>query len=91
MYLSGAIGEGAFSQVFKIQRKPDGQTLALKRISRESLNQSDETNVANEIKIHSKLSHKYLVDFVDAFYDQVYIYIILGFVERGNLYVHIDP
>jgi hypothetical protein len=31
------------------------------------------------------------VDFVDGFYDDNFVYIILGFVEKGNLYMHIDP
>lgn len=63
----------------------------MKRINSENLNSQDENNVANEIKIHSKLSHKFLVDFVDAFFDQNFIYLILGYVEKGNLYLHIDP
>ena len=47
--------------------------------------------MANEIKIHSKLAHKFLVEFIDSFYDQTFIYILLCFVEKGNLYMHIDP
>ncbi len=60
-------------------------------MERHSLNNQDEINVANEIKIHSKLSHHFIIDYIESFYDNYYVYVVLGLAENGNLYMHIDP
>lgn len=46
------LGEGAYSQVFKIQHKTTYKIYALKIIDLKQINQDEKEMINNEIKIH---------------------------------------
>ena len=55
------IGEGSYSQVFKVQRKTDQKTYALKKVSMDSLSNRERNNALNEVRILASIDHNNIV------------------------------
>ena len=64
------LGEGAFSEVFKVKRKSDGKLFALKKVDLNLLEKEDMINLDSEIKLHQKVSHPNIIKFISHFKDQ---------------------
>jgi NIMA (never in mitosis gene a)-related kinase len=45
------LGNGSYSEVFKVVRKSDNQTYALKKVSLDNLSQKERENALNEVRI----------------------------------------
>ena len=51
------IGDGAYSQVFKIKRKADGIIYALKKVNLPKFTQKEKENAINEVRILASVRH----------------------------------
>jgi|TARA_B110000285_G_C14541952_1_gene345392 NIMA (never in mitosis gene a)-related kinase 1/4/5 len=55
------VGEGAYSDVFKVRRKNDGQIYALKKVKLNNLNNKEKENAINEVRILASIKHPNVV------------------------------
>lgn len=85
------LGEGAFSEVFRVRSKIDGKTYAMKQINLRKLSKPDFDNLKVEIGIHKPLNHSKIIKFVDSFQDKNYFYILLECAQNGCLFFYISP
>lgn len=63
------LGTGSYSEVFKVVRKSDNQTYALKKVSMENLSQKERENALNEVRILASIHHENIIGYKDAFVD----------------------
>jgi NIMA (never in mitosis gene a)-related kinase len=86
------LGEGAFSSVFKVNRKSDGQCYALKKVKLGSLSIKEKENALNEIRILASLSHPNIIAYKDSFIDEASntLCIVMELAEAGDLFKKIN-
>jgi len=85
------LGKGAFGMVCLVKRKFDGKTYAMKRIKIVQLSDKEKENALNEIRILASLSHKNIIGYKDAFFDQKSktLNIVMEFADDGDISVKI--
>ena len=85
------LGKGAFGMVCLVKRKYDGKIYAMKRIKVAQLSDKDKENALNEIRILYSLSHKNIIGYKDAFFDQSSktLNIVMEFANGGDISVKI--
>ena len=81
------LGKGAFGMVCLVKRKFDGKTYAMKRIKIAQLSNKEKENSLNEIRILASLSHKNIIGYKDAFFDQKSktLNIVMEFPNDGDI------
>ncbi|KAL4438137.1 hypothetical protein ABPG74_016916 [Tetrahymena malaccensis] len=81
------LGNGAFSWVYKVQRKQDGQVYALKKVKLRELSYKEKENALNEIRILASINSPHIIRYKDAFYDNASgcLCIVMEFAENGDL------
>ena len=82
------IGLGAFSKVYLGKHIPTKELYAIKKISKKELiSRIDSIEIINrEIELHSKLFHKNIIHLVAIYENEEFIYIILEYLNKGDLY-----
>jgi NIMA (never in mitosis gene a)-related kinase 1/4/5 len=60
-------GEGAYSTVYKVERKADGQQYALKKVKLGNLSDKEAENALNEVRILASIHHQNIVSYKEAF------------------------
>lgn len=65
--LLGRLGEGAYSQVYKVKRIEDGVVYALKRVKLKNLKEKEIQNAINEVRILASIKHKNVISYKEAF------------------------
>lgn len=81
------LGTGSYSEVFKAQRKSDGQTYALKKVSLENLSQKEQENALNEVRILASIQHENIIGYKESFIDQgKTLCIVMDYASDGDLY-----
>lgn len=85
---SNKLGEGAFSIVYKVTRKSDKETYALKQVKLGSLSRKEKENALNEIRILASFDHPNIIGFKEAFLDDNLstLCIVMEYAENGDLY-----
>ena len=83
--LGEPIGQGAYSKVYKLIRRTDRKVFAVKQIANE-LAQDDE----NEIRLLQNFSSPFIVQYVESFKDDHYLYIVMEYCENGSLRDYIN-
>ncbi|KAJ1460181.1 kinase-like domain-containing protein [Pelagophyceae sp. CCMP2097] len=61
------LGKGAFSTVYKVERKANSTSYACKRIDISKMAKNEISDAVNEIRILSSIRHPYIVGFFDSF------------------------
>ena len=81
------LGNGAFGCVCLVKRKFDGKTYAMKRIKMVQLSDKEKENSLNEIRILASLSHKNIIGYKDAFFDEKSktLNIVMEFANDGDI------
>ena len=67
--LLNKIGEGAYSQVFKVLRRSDREVYALKKVYMTKLKPKEKNNALNEIRILASVNHPNVISYKEAFFD----------------------
>ena len=81
------LGAGTYGVVFKAHsvRKPDGEPVAVKCISRDRLNRKAEENVITECTLLQQLQHPFIVQMMACGADEHFLYIVLEYCSEGDL------
>mmetsp|Transcript_22916 Transcript_22916/g.35254 ORF Transcript_22916/g.35254 Transcript_22916/m.35254 type:complete len:112 (-) Transcript_22916:2256-2591(-) len=82
------VGDGAYSNVFKILRKADGQIYALKKVKLGSMSQKERENAINEVRILASVKHPNVIQYKEAFVDSASkcLCIIMEYAEDGDVF-----
>ena len=81
------LGKGKFGDVYLAREKKTNFLVALKVLSKTEIkNMKAEKQVVREIKIHSYLKHKNVIQLYGVFHDDENIYMILEYAPGGELY-----
>ncbi|KAL9605055.1 MAG: hypothetical protein Q9179_001651 [Wetmoreana sp. 5 TL-2023] len=83
----GEIGKGAFATVYKLARRHDGETFAVKEVKTQDLVRRGvlDRKVEQELKIMQRLKHPNIVQYIDHHEFSTYLYIIMELVPHGDL------
>lgn len=79
------LGTGAFSEVILAKDLKTNELVAIKCIKRKALKGKEE-NLHNEISVLRKLKHPNIVELVDTFEDQQFVYLVMELVTGGELF-----
>ena len=81
------LGKGAFGMVCLVKRKFDGKIYAMNSIKLVQLSDKDKENSLNDIRILASLSHKNIIGYKDAFYDDnsKTLNIVMEFANDGDI------
>ncbi len=66
----GKVGEGAYSQVFRVKRIRDGYIYALKKVKFVSLSEKEKQNALNEVRLLASVNHPNVISYKEAFIDE---------------------
>jgi NIMA (never in mitosis gene a)-related kinase 1/4/5 len=86
------LGEGAFSNVFRVRRKTDNMIYALKKVKFGSLGAKDRENALNEVRLLASVSHANIVAYKEAFFDEGTntLCIVMEYAAGGDLLTAIE-
>ncbi|NWY50731.1 ULK3 kinase, partial [Chionis minor] len=84
--LTERLGAGTYATVYKAYRKSDTrEVVAIKCVSKRSLNRASVENLLTEIKILKTIRHPHIVELKDFQWDSDHIYLIMEFCAGGDL------
>ncbi|XP_060780143.1 serine/threonine-protein kinase ULK3 isoform X1 [Neoarius graeffei] len=84
--LTERLGSGTYATVYKAYRKTDSrEAVAVKVVSKKSLNKSSMENLLTEIEILKTVRHPHIVQLKDFQWDSENIYLILEWCSGGDL------
>ena len=83
-----SLGDGAYSKVYKVQRKHDDQLYALKMVQLKNLSAKEKENAINEVRILASIKHPNIISYKEAFIDKNTdsLCIVMELVDMGDLY-----
>lgn len=85
------IGSGAFASVWKAHHKVSKTSVAIKTIEKRSLNNDvARTRLVREIALFKSMDHPFISEFFCSFEDESYYYLVMEFVENGNLLDYVN-
>lgn len=64
------IGDGAYSNVFRVKRYEDNQMYALKKVKLDHLSEKERENAINEVRILASIKHPNVIQYKEAFLDE---------------------
>ena len=64
------VGDGAYSNVFKVKRYEDNQFYALKKVKLDHLSEKERENAINEVRILASIKHPNVIQYKEAFLDE---------------------
>jgi NIMA (never in mitosis gene a)-related kinase len=82
------IGEGAYSEVYKVKRLNDGAIYALKKVKMGSLSTKEKENALNEVRILASLQHETIIAYKEAFFEDSSqcLCLVMAFADDSDLY-----
>lgn len=63
------IGDGAYSEVYKVRRNSDNKIYALKKVKMGKLSVKEKENALNEVRILASFQHDSIVGYKEAFFE----------------------
>ncbi|CAK69897.1 unnamed protein product (macronuclear) [Paramecium tetraurelia] len=79
------LGSGAYSQVYKVQRKSDGKLYALKKVKLIDIGDREKQNALNEVRFIASIHHENVVSYKECFIEDNNLCIIMEYAEGGDL------
>jgi len=81
------LGKGSFGTVNIVTRKEDNKIYAMKRVNIVGLSDKDKRSSLNEIRILASLSHRNIIDYKEAFFDErsKTLNIVMEYAEEGDI------
>ena len=80
------IGEGAYGKIYKVRDKEDGKVVVLKTVRLEGLDDREQTDALNEIRVMERIDHPNIVKFYDSFLDgENGIVTVMEYLSGGDL------
>lgn len=64
------LGEGSFSEVFRVIRKSDNAEYAMKKVKMGKLSAKEKENALNEIRILASINHPNVIGFKEGFFEE---------------------
>lgn len=84
------IGKGGFGKVWKVEMKKNTKIYAMKEMYKTKIIDKKSINsVMNERTLLAKLKHPFLVNMSYAFQDRENLYLVMDYVNGGDLRYHI--
>ena len=84
------VGEGAYSQVFRVRRRKDMKTYALKKVKIQPLNEKERQNALNEVRLLASINHPNIISYKEAFLDEdKCLCLVMEYADGGDLYQRI--
>ena len=84
---SAKLGKGSYGEVEQGILKRTGKKIAIKKIDKSSVaNKKIKATLMREVQIHKKLKHENIIRLLTSIEDDKYIYLILEFASKGNLF-----
>ena len=80
------LGQGSYSVVKLGTRISDGKKVAVKIVSRGKLEREDELSLRIEVEVLMSLNHPNIVQALDFFEEEDYFYVVLEYLEGGELF-----
>ena len=85
------LGEGAYSEVFKVKRVSDQTVYALKKVKMGKLSQKEKENALNEVRILASVEHETIIGYKEAFFEDATscLCLVMDFQDDKDLYLKI--
>tara|TARA_B100000214_G_scaffold172208_1_gene123803 strand:- start:5955 stop:7217 length:1263 start_codon:yes stop_codon:yes gene_type:complete len=83
--ISSIIGKGTYGTVFKVYKKNNKKTYAMKKIKINDITNYEKSNIINELRILSAHKCSFIVKFKTSFIEDGCIYFITEYAEKGDL------
>jgi serine/threonine protein kinase len=81
------LGKGSYGEVELAVHRKTGKRLAVKKIDKSSLaNKKIKATLMREVEIHLRLKHENIVRLFTSLEDDKYIYLVLEYATKGNLF-----
>ena len=82
------IGDGAYSEVYKVKRGSDGTHYALKKVKMGKLSQQEQDTPPPEVRILASLQTSAIVSYKEAFFEDSTstLCLVMEFADDGDLY-----
>ena len=82
------LGNGAYSEVFKVRRKIDSKIYALKKVKLKNLKEKEKANALSEIRILASIKSPFIISYKEAFFtiEDKSLNLIMEFADNGDLY-----
>ena len=82
------LGDGAYSEVFKVKRKIDNKIYALKKVKLKNLKEKEKANSLNEIRILASIKSPFIISYKESFFSEEdkILYLVMEYADNGDLY-----
>ena len=86
------LGEGTFSVVYKVRRKKDNITYALKKVKLQKLKEKEKENSLNEVRILASIKSPFVIGYKEAFIEEKdkSLCIVMEYANCGDLFQKIN-
>ncbi|KAM3139019.1 hypothetical protein pb186bvf_008830 [Paramecium bursaria] len=85
------LGTGSFGAVHLAQHTKTQSNYAIKQIASSNIQTPyEQEGIEREIKVHAKCHHSNIVTLYDSFQESGTVYMVLEYVENGNLYNYVQ-
>merc|ERR1712156_1119470 len=86
------LGEGSFSEVYRVRRKSDGSVYAMKKVKMGKLTAKEKENSLNEVRILASINHPNVIGYKEAFFEDATntLNVVMEFADGGDLLMKIN-
>ena len=81
------LGDGTYSEVYKVRRKEDNKIYALKKVQLQKLSKKERENSLNEVRILASIKSNFVISYKEAFIEESdkSLCIIMEYADKGDL------